>query len=356
MSGSKPSKRTTAAQPDYVHRVRSKGKLYTYYRREGQRIPIRGEPGSPDWHRAYAEIHESFQRPRRARPSGGCLAALVEAYKASPAFLQLSAKTRKDYARYMDRLAARYGHLAVATMPRAFVFKLRDRHAKTPRTANYYVQVLRLLLSYAVDHGWRDDNPALRPKQLRTGPGHKPWEEWQIAAFRKRWPPETLERVAFELLLNTGQRGQDIPPMKRSHYRRGWISVVQRKTGERLEIPASRDLKAVLDPWVKARRQFMLLTTASGRPLKVDYLRHRMAAAYVEAGLEGVTSHGLRYTAATILAELGCDGPTISSILGHRTAEMIQKYTGRKRQAKVAIRRLNEACRKPSKTKGREDQ
>ena len=129
----------------------------------------------------------------------------------------------------MERLAARYGDLAVATMPRAFVFKLRDKHAKTPRTANYYLQVLRLLLSFAVDHGWRDDNPARRPKQLRMGPGHRPWEEWQIAAFRKRWAPDALQRVAFELLLNTGQRGQDVPARTRNHYRQGVISVVQRR-------------------------------------------------------------------------------------------------------------------------------
>ena len=318
----------------------------TYYRRDGQRIRIEGEPGSAEWFRSYAAIHESFERPGRGRPASGTFAALIEAYKASPAYKQLAKKTRKDYDRYMEHLAAQYGRLAVATLPRAFVFKLRDKHAETPRTANYYVQVLRLLLSYAVDHGWRQDNPALRPKQLHTGPGHRPWEEWQIAAFRKRWKPDSLQRVAFELLLNTGQRGQDLPPMTRNHYRRGVISVVQRKTGERVEIPASDDLKAVLGPWLESHDHFMLLTTPTGRPLKVDYLRHLMATAYDEAGLESVTSHVLRYTAGTILAELGCDWPTIASILGHRTAEMVRKYTGRKRDAKLAITKLNKARKK----------
>lgn len=355
MSGSGPSKTKTTTSPDYVQRVRSKGKIYTYYRRDGQRVRIEGEPGSPDWFRSYAAIHESFEQPGRPPKRAGSLAALIEAYKGSPDYKQLGKKTRKDYDRYMDRLAAKYGDLAVATMPRAFVFKLRDKHAKTPRTANYYVQVLRLLLSHAVDHGWRQDNPALRPKQLRTGPGHKPWEEWQIAAFRKRWKPDTLQRVAFELLLNTGQRGQDLPPMTRNHYRRGVISVVQQKTGERVEIPASDDLKAVLGPWLKSHDHFMLLTTPTGRPLKVDYLRHLMADAYVDAGLEGVTSHGLRYTAATILAELGCDGPTISSIIGHRTAEMIRKYTRKKRQAKLAITKLNNARKKRNKAEPPQD-
>lgn len=227
MTGSRQSTRPPNS-PEFVHRVRSKGKVYTYYRRDGQRIPIKGEEGSAQWYRNYADIHETFQQPGRQRPSDGSFAALISAYKTSPEFLQeIGPKTRKDYARYMDRLAKDYGHLAVKTMPRAFIFKLRDKFAKTPRTANYYVQVVRLLMTYAVDRGWRDDNPALRPKQLRTGPGHQPWEEWQIAAFRKHWTPGTLERVAFELLLNTGQRGQDIPHLTRNHYRNGWISVCQ---------------------------------------------------------------------------------------------------------------------------------
>lgn len=90
----------------------------------------------------------------------------------------------------------------------------------------------------------------------------------------------------------------------------------------------------------------MLLTTTTGRPLKVDYLRHLMANAYSTARLDEVTTHGLRYTAGTILAELGCDWQTISAILGHRTAEMVRRYTGKKRKAKLAITKLNRARKK----------
>ena len=55
------------------------------------------------------------------------------------------------------------------------------------------------------------------------------------------------------------------------------------------------------------------------------------------------TVHGLRYAAGSRLRELGCDGPTIAAILGHRTAEMVRKYTEQERRAKLAIARLDEA-------------
>ena len=164
----------------------SKGKLYTCYRRDGQRSPIGGEPGSAEWFRSYAAIHESSARPGRGRPADGTLAALIEAYKASLAYKQFAKKTRKDYDRNTEHLSAQYGQLAVATLPRAFVFKLRDKHAETPKTANYYVQVFRLLLSYAVDQGGRQDNPALwrdcRPvKQAGSNAGRAVWRKCSLA-------------------------------------------------------------------------------------------------------------------------------------------------------------------------------
>ncbi|WP_158303955.1 tyrosine-type recombinase/integrase [Paramagnetospirillum magneticum] len=94
----------------------------------------------------------------------------------------------------------------------------------------------------------------------------------------------------------------------------------------------------------------MMLTSETGRAFKVDHFRHVMIAAYqavdgLTVGLEagGVTTHGLRYTAATILHELGNDWETIAAITGHETVQMVRKYTDKKRRAKLAIASLNAA-------------
>ena len=93
-----------------------------------------------------------------------------------------------------------------------------------------------------------------------------------------------------------------------------------------------------------------VLTTETGRPFKIDHFRHTMRAAIRAAALpDDRTLHGLRYTAATILRELGCDLPTIQAITGHRTAEMARKYSEKRRRSKVAIARLNRARRGPEK-------
>ena len=157
-----------------------KGRPYAYYRRDGQRIRIPGEMGSPAFLAEYQRVHATFDRPDRERPAAGTFAALVIEYRSSPDFTGLADRSRRDYGRILDRLAERYGKLPVATMPRALVFKLRDEMAATPRMANYTIAVLRRLLSFAVDHGYRPDNPALRPRLLRTDGGHRPWTDGHL--------------------------------------------------------------------------------------------------------------------------------------------------------------------------------
>jgi integrase len=331
---------------------------YWFYRRGGHRIPItspegrRLQWGDAGFLEAYQRIQASFEgKPSEAtQPAAGALAHLIEVYRAAPEFKSLGAKTRKDYDRYLDLLKERHGHRPVATMPREAVFKLRDEFQGTPRTANYVVSVLRLILTYAEDRKgtfrlpphWT--NPARHPKKLRTGDGHRPWEEAEIAAYRKHWQIDTLERVLLEVFLNTGQRGGDIAPMIRQQYFQGEIAVAQEKTKERVWIPTSRDLRDALDPWIKEHEHVVLFPTPTGRPLKVDHMRHLMRDAIRAAALsDDCTLHGLRYTFATRAIEIGLDWQTIESIVGHRTAEMAVKYTEKRRRARLAIVTLDAA-------------
>jgi integrase len=87
-----------------------------------------------------------------------------------------------------------------------------------------------------------------------------------------------------------------------------------------------------------------MFPTPTGRPLKVDHMRHLMRAAIRAVGLpDDCTLHGLRYTFATRAIELGLDWQTIESIVGHKTAEMAVKYTEKRRRARLAIAMLDSA-------------
>lgn len=165
--------------------------------------------------------------------------------------------------------------------------------------------------------------------------------------FRETWPPASPERVAFELAIHTGQRAGDLLRLTRADYAAGRITLRQSKTGERVDIPASDALRAILDPWLRSHDALTLLVGRSGRPIQADRFKHMMGRAIAAAGLEGCVFHGLRHTCATLLAEAGCDWPTIAAVTGHRTAEMVRRYTSKRRLADEAVERIDNRGGKP---------
>jgi integrase len=370
---------------DYVWQPKAKGRTYTYYRRDGQQQRIAGEPGSAEFFADYQRIHASFEQPAQqsvAKPRS--LRALIDDYKKTNKYLSKKPKTKKSYLRYLSVLEEDYGNLTVSTMPMPFVVALRDKYQDTPRTANGYIQILSILMKRAKEKGWITHNPAQGVELLDTGEGHRPWDEDEIAAFRAHWPLGTLERTAFEVALNTGQRGGDCAAMERVHIRDGVIAVKQLKLrgkrtkkrgqrrtsgGGRVWIPISNDLRRALDAW-DARQQAwtekrlnrtkplpihldvkkMILTGEKGKAFSDGTFSHLINDAskavpglVVGAKVGGVTPHGLRSAAATRLKELRLSWDVIASITGHDTAEMVEHYTEQQRKAKLAIGALNAA-------------
>jgi len=207
------------------------------------------------------------------------------------------------------------------------------------------VSVLRLVLGVAYDQGLVETNHAAGVKKLKMGKGHRPWEEWEIEQFRSTHPPDTMVRVGFELLLNTGQRLGDVSGMVRQQISNGEISVVQEKTNERLWVPVSSDLATVLEPWLASSNHIAVIVGEKGATVGKSWFSHSLLRAFRAAGLKGVTTHGLRYTAATRLKEIGLGWEDVASITGHATMQMAKKYTSQKRRARGAIRWLNEATK-----------
>ena len=351
---------TTRLDLPYLFAPRGRSRRYWYYRRGARRLPIaapdgrRLTPDDPGFLEAYERIHASFEAaPPPAGAAPGSLAHLVTGYLGSPQYAGLSGRTRKDYRTTLDDLARRFGRHPAAAMTREFVINLRDRHAAKPSTANEFVALLRLVMNWGMERPSLygvTANPAAGVRKLKEGTGHRPWEEWEIAAFRAAWPGASWERVAFELLLNTGQRLGDVRTMTRNQVAGGWATIpAQNKTGARVEIPIAADLAAVLEPWLQAHDHLVVLPSALGTALNVADTSKRLLAARRKAGLpDDLSNHGLRYTAGTVLREIGTDWPTIADVLGHATATMARKYSERRRRTRIAITRLDDA-RRPSK-------
>jgi enterobacteria phage integrase len=317
------------------------GKVRRYFRRPGHRaVLLPGLPGSIEFMAAYqaALAVVSPPPPSSKHIISGSLAEIAAGYFRSAAFVNLSPSSQRQYRIALKPVLAAHGHRLVRELPR-----LAARHiiegigADRPGMANLTRAVLSNVMAYAVATDVRVDNPFAGLERYRLGTHHT-WTEAEISQFERYWRPSTRERLAFALLLYTGQRGGDVVKMVRSDVVDGRIRVSQDKarkgTTNELMIPIHPALARALKAGPVVGMQH-LITDAHGRPLKG--LTALIERAVARAGLPAhCVAHGLRKAAARRLAEAGCTTKEIAAISGHRSLTEIERYTAKADQARLA--------------------
>jgi integrase len=320
------------------------GTVRRYFRRPGHKaLPLKGEPGTTEFMLAYQSAFGT-RVPAVDKTKAGTFARLIAEYCQSAAFANLKPSSRKLYRLVLDRIAERHGHRLVRDARRSDARKMIEEiGAAKPAMANLTRAVLRLLMQYAVDAELRLDNPVAGLKTYRTGTHHS-WTDDELSQFEQRWPMGTRERLAFALLLYTGQRAGDIVKMRRSDLSDGLIRVIQEKTGAELSIPLHAALIAAIK--TAPARGVMLIGDASGRPIKRATLTRLMKKAAEMAGLPTrCLPHGLRKAMMRRLAESGSSAKEIAAISGHRTLKEIERYTAaadQLRLSKAAMAKLGD--------------
>jgi enterobacteria phage integrase len=153
--------------------------------------------------------------------------------------------------------------------------------------------------------GWTDRDPTAGVKAYKSKEIHT-WNEGEIAAFEKRWPEGSRERLAFALLLCTGQ-------------------LAMANEGDAT-----------------------ILMTDYGHSFSLKGFGNMISTAIRHAGLPGrCKAHGLRKAAARRLAEAGCSASEIAAITGHKTLAEVERYTRAADQERLA----RQAIQKQSKNR-----
>jgi len=213
------------------------------------------------------------------------------------------------------------------------------------------VTALRLICRFAVANNWLRVDPTLSIKPIRAkSGGFATWSEDDIGQFEKYWQKGTRQRLAFALLLYTGQRRGDVVCMGRQHVSDGCIHVVQSKTGAKLKIPLHPRLKAEIKNTPNGNMAFLI--TEFGKPFTAAGFGNWFREACDKAGLKQRSAHGLRKAAARRLAEEGCSVHEIAAITGHRTLQEVARYTvaaDQERLARSAVGKMTPRGRKANK-------
>ena len=302
------------------------GVMRRYFRRGGKKLgALTGEVGSDEFMTAYRGYLESKPAPPKKRNHPDSLASLIEDFKTSRLFTKLKPNTRAAYISALDAVGTTDGHRSATTMSAEHAEKMIAKiGAVRPGMGNLTRAVMRRVFKHAVKTKKRPDNPFLGIEPFDVGEHHT-WTEAEIATYEAKWRLGTRERLAFDLLLYTGQRVGDVANMKRADMVDGLIHVIQQKTGAELWVPVHPNLARSLAAFPAG---LTLIGDVAGRPIRRAGLSHLIRQSVRKAGLPSrCVPHGLRKAAMRRLAEGGGTAKQIASISGHKTLKEIERYT-----------------------------
>ena len=314
---------------------------YGYFGRGAGAIPL-GREGAPEFYERLAEA-------MRREPAGGTVKNLIWRDKQSPEFAKLSPRSRRDYVQQLDRVVAKFGPLSLRAMASReiarHIYAWRDSMAKSPRRADYAVQVLKALLSWGVKRGHLDHNRAAGVERLyHSDRTQCVWSEDDVAAFSAS-APEPLKR-ALILALETGQSQGDLLTMSWTAVGARVLTGRRKKTGVPIAVPISPTLRAVLEG-APRERATTILTKADGMPWdsKGNGFRNAWHTACSDAGIEGLTFNDLRGTFITRRREAGWTEEEVALCSGHPMARRgaFHAYVDRAAVAFANAERLAEA-------------
>jgi integrase len=201
-----------------------------------------------------------------------------------------------------------------------------------PGTINTELALLSRIFSMAVDNQLVGTNPCSRVKHLRAPKGRTRVlardEETRLAAdlAKAGGPHLALTRLA----IGTGMRQGELRRLEwaRVDFARGLIHVTDTKNGRDRDVPMSGAVRALLFE-LHARRRAELVFPRRGdleTPISDNHVREVFQLACKDAGVEGLTFHDLRHTAASRMAEAGAHIVDIKAVLGHADISMTARY------------------------------
>lgn len=311
-----------------VEALPSGNKRYRFRKTGLPSVTLPGEPGEPDFIRAYEAAlrgNSLEQKVNRAhnKMKPYSMAMLIMRYKLSDEFSMLAQSTQKNYTRLLGKVLTDHGDKDVRTLKPKNVRHIRDA-VERPAAANRYISLLSVLMALACEMDWIERNPCADIKRRKyIKKSHYSWTDNDIATFLDHYPSGTRERLAMLLLLDTAQRSSDVCRMGRQHLNGNTLSVRQGKT--------KADLTLYLDPATMHEislhsGQMTFIVTQSGQPFTVKGFQQWFSKRCSAIGLEKCSAHGLRHARTRMILEAGATIKEAQSITGHKTDSELNRY------------------------------
>lgn len=333
-------------RPPHLHREVTRHGRVVWYVRVGKqpRIRIRAEHGTPEFDAGYQAAVTGAPPARKGAPASGTLAWLLARYRETNAWTALSSATRRQRENIFLHVIGTAGEQPYAKITAATLEAGRERRASTPAQARNFLDAMRGLFKWAKDTGIVKTDPAagVRNPPRKKSPGFRPWTEEDMAAYERRWPLGTRQRVWLAVLAYTGLRRGDAVRLGRQHVRDGIAEIKTEKSGFLVSVTLP-----ILPALAEALRagpcgDLTYIVGEAGQALKKESFGNLFKKACREAGVPG-SAHGVRKIAATRAANNGATVAELEAIFGWTGGAMASHYTreaDRRRLARSAMHKL----------------
>lgn len=250
-----------------------------------------------------------------------------------------SANTLAAYRRDLEGAEDLAGDLAQAD--RDAIARLTNRWAElAPATVARKSSALRQFFGFALDEGWRGDDPSgalPRPAARRPLPKVLSHQDIDLLFARAELEadsgkPAAIRQLALlELLYGSGLRATELVSLPLSAVPRDApLLTVMGKGGQARMVPVGERAAQALQNWLAVRNDASRhLFPSRGKHLTRIRLYQILKALALRAGLnpDCVSPHVLRHAFATHLLEGGADLRVLQTLLGHADIATTQIYT-----------------------------
>lgn len=229
------------------------------------------------------------------------------------------------------------GHLVLSDVTPARIVEQRDKlkaSGKSAATVNRYLAALSHVFTIgAMEWEWVEENPlrkVSRPKEPR-GRTRFLSDEERAELLRVCKAKNIDLYTAVVLALSTGARKMEIWGMKWNQvdFNRNVITLHDTKNKERRVLPlAGHALELMQERMAQRRTLNSDLVFPSPKNPEIPYdMRVPWKEAVKEAKIKDFRWHDLRHSAASYLAMNGATLAEIAEILGHKTLQMVKRYS-----------------------------
>lgn len=209
----------------------------------------------------------------------------------------------------------------------------RKANGRTTSTVNRYCSSLSHVFTIAVkEWEWMQENPMFKITKLKEPRGRTRFldenERKNLLKACKESQSHFLY-ILVTLALSTGARKMEIVGLKWQDVdlQRGLIFLHDTKNGEKRSLPLVGTAKELMQEHYKNRNKNIdLVFPAKNLKNPID-IRTPFETALKKADIKDFRWHDLRHSAASYLAMNGATLAEIAAILGHKTLNMVKRYS-----------------------------